>query len=214
MKYCSECGYKLPSGTEKFCPECGQNLAPSGEERPINIGNTTGDVFGAGLTGSENIVGKEVGYTVQGNVIKFHISGNVSKEVLHRLQRMMAVPTDIAQTSTPKQDVKTKMEESETAQQQIKNVLEEVNKIEQELDSKAGTEIQQIKAGDLQISKNELLLKEIILKGNEHHYKEEYNEAIECYDRAIEIDPNYALARNNKTILLDLLSKQKEKKAS
>ena len=102
MKYCSECGYKLPSGTEKFCPECGQNLAPSGEERPINIGNTTGDVFGAGLTGSENIVGKEVGYTVQGNVIKFHISGNVSKEVLHRLQRMMAVPTDIAQTSTPK----------------------------------------------------------------------------------------------------------------
>lgn len=41
-----------------------------------------------------------------------------------------------------------------------------------------------------QISKNELLLKENILKGNKHFYKKEYSEAIKCYDKAIELDPS------------------------
>lgn len=45
----------------------------------------------------------------------------------------------------------------------------------------------------MQISKNELSLKEIILKGNEHYYNKEYKEAMECYDKALEIDPNDAI---------------------
>ena len=59
----------------------------------IGVTNTKGDVFGAGFTGSGNITGKEVDYTVNGTVINLHITGNVSKEVLDNLQKIMAVPT-------------------------------------------------------------------------------------------------------------------------
>jgi tetratricopeptide (TPR) repeat protein len=215
VKSCPECGCKLTSGKEKFCPECGHKLAPNGEGRAINMDSTSGDVVGTGFTGTGHITGKEVGYTVQGNVINLQISGDVSREVLDTLQRMTAVPSQLEQVSTvskdkisAKEDIKTKLQESETAQQQIKNVLEEVNKIEK----KAGTEIQEIKAGDLKISRNELSLKEVILKGNEHFYNKEYSKAIECYDKALKINPTDASAQNNKTILLNHLNKQKKEK--
>jgi carbonic anhydrase len=68
----------------------------------------------------------------------------------------MAMTTRVEQASTiSKEDVKTKLEESSTAKQQIKNVLEQVNKIEQN----TGTEIQEIKVGDLQMSRNAISLK-------------------------------------------------------
>jgi len=38
------------------------------------------------------------------------------------------------------------------------------------------------------------LFKELGLKGNEHFYKKEYEKAIECYDKALEIDPKDILA--------------------
>ena len=44
----------------------------------------------------------------------------------------------------------------------------------------------------MQISKNELSLKEIILKDNEHYYNKEYRDVIEYYDKALEIDPKDA----------------------
>ena len=59
--------------------------------------------------------------------------------------------------------------------------------------------------GDLQISKEELLLKEYILKGNEFYYKKKYEKSIECYDKALEIDPKNATAWNNKGLALDNL---------
>jgi tetratricopeptide (TPR) repeat protein len=62
----------------------------------------------------------------------------------------------------------------------------------------------------MQISKNELSLKEIILKGNEHSYNKEYRQAIEYYDKALKIDPKYALALNNKGLALDKLGKYNE----
>jgi tetratricopeptide (TPR) repeat protein len=57
----------------------------------------------------------------------------------------------------------------------------------------------------MQISKNELSLKEIILKGNEHYYNKEYKEAMECYDKALGIDPNDASAWYNKGLALNKL---------
>jgi tetratricopeptide (TPR) repeat protein len=92
----------------------------------------------------------------------------------------------ISEDTTSTKNIKAKLGESETSQQQIKNVLEQVDKIEK----KARTEIKEIKVGDLQISKNELSLKEIILKGNEYYYRNEFNEAISWYDKALEIDKN------------------------
>ena len=117
----------------------------------------------------------------------------------------MDVTTQVEGASASKEDIKIKLQESTNTQQQIKNVLE-VNKIQE----KTGTQIKEIKAGDLQISRNDLSLKEIILKGNEHYYKNEYNEAIECYDKAIKIEPNDALAWDTKGIALVNLGKNNE----
>ncbi|MGC2427420.1 MAG: tetratricopeptide repeat protein [Nitrososphaeraceae archaeon] len=38
-------------------------------------------------------------------------------------------------------------------------------------------------------------------------------EAIRCYDKALEIDPTHAIAQNNKIYFLNLLNKQKKKRA-
>ena len=87
-----------------------------------------------------------------------HIGCDVSKEVLDDLQKIMTIPTYVDQT-LPKDKSRANQEniqkETNTAQQQIKSVLDEVNKIEQ----RAGSQIHEIRAGDLQISRNELQLK-------------------------------------------------------
>ncbi|MDR2205125.1 MAG: tetratricopeptide repeat protein [Flavobacteriaceae bacterium] len=47
-------------------------------------------------------------------------------------------------------------------------------------------------------------------KGSEHFSKGEYQEAIECYDKAIDINPDYAEAYNNKGSALGILGKYEE----
>ncbi len=63
MTFCYNCGQQLDDGLEKYCPNCGKDLTGKvstyGKDS-INIHNTTGDVFGLGITGSGNIVGKNI----------------------------------------------------------------------------------------------------------------------------------------------------------
>ena len=211
VNYCHNCGYKLTLGTEKFCPDCGQDLTQqrSGYDKKVSIHDTTGDIIGTDVTGSGNFIGKEIGYTVQGNVINLHISGGVSNEVLQTLQKMTTVPTQLDSPISgggreySNKEIKEKQEAVVETKQQINQVLEEVNKIAK----KEGKEIQEIKAGDLHISTEELSINEIILKGIEHAYKKEYYDAISWYDKAIEIDPNNVNAWNNKGLALANLGK-------
>jgi tetratricopeptide (TPR) repeat protein len=51
------------------------------------------------------------------------------------------------------------------------------------------------------------LLKELILKGNEHSYKKEYQKASEWYEKALEIDTKYVEALSNKGLALYNLGK-------
>jgi tetratricopeptide (TPR) repeat protein len=214
VKYCHNCGYKLTLGTEKFCPDCGQNLTQqsSDYDKKVSIHETTGDVIGTGVSGSGHFIGKEIGYTVQGNVINLHISGGVSNEVLQTLQKMTTVPTQVDSTLSVggreynNKEVKEKQEAVVETKQQISQVLEDVNKISR----REGKEIQEIKAGDLHISTKELSVNEINLKGNEHYYKREYSEAIKWYDKSIELDPNNVIAWYNKGSVLDSLGKHEE----
>jgi hypothetical protein len=70
----------LTLGIEKYCPFCGTNLLQQKEGEPlvgrdthsIGITDTKGDAFGAGVSGTGHIIGKEVGYTVR--VFDFFIS--------------------------------------------------------------------------------------------------------------------------------------------
>jgi tetratricopeptide (TPR) repeat protein len=81
-----------------------------------------------------------------------------------------------------------------------------MNKIEKE----EGREIQEINVGEVQTSKNELLLKEHILKANEIYYKGEYEKAVECYDKVLEIDPKHTIALGNKGLALAKVGKYNE----
>jgi tetratricopeptide (TPR) repeat protein len=218
VKYCPECGHQLDRGTEKFCPECGEKLgqaATSGgydnKNGSIGITETKGDVFGVDTSGSNNVSGKGLAYTRQGTAIVININNPSSKDTFEIIKNIAAVPTQVQQTPLAMKtisdiDVKAKLEESINSQQQIKSITEEVDKIEK----KEGTKIEEIRAGELRISIKELLVKEIMLKGDEHYYREEYSEAIKWYDKVIEIDPNYVVALCNKGMALLNLGKYKQ----
>jgi uncharacterized Zn ribbon protein len=70
MPFCSNCDQQLTIGTEKFCPNCGQDLKKEGGAEAtttnlnprdsINIQGAGGDVFGVGVRGSGNVIGKNV----------------------------------------------------------------------------------------------------------------------------------------------------------
>lgn len=67
-----------------------------------------------------------------------------------------------------------------------------------------------IKAGDVQVSRSELSVKEIILKGNECFYRGDYSIALDFYDEGIKINANYADTWNNKGLSLYNLRKYNE----
>jgi tetratricopeptide (TPR) repeat protein len=67
-----------------------------------------------------------------------------------------------------------------------------------------------IKAGNVQVSRTELSLKEILLKGNEYLDSRHLSVALDYYDQAIKIDPNYAYALNNKGVSLRKIGQQKD----
>ena len=178
----------------------------------VDIANNQGDVIGTDFKGSGIIAGKEIDYRVQGNVINLNINASgLSQEVIDNLQKIISIPAQIEPQSIDKtfqsnKDLDAKVEESSTASLQIKNVLNDVNKIEKE----SGTNIEQIKIGDVQISKDELSLKELTLKGNEHFYKKQYNEAIDYYDNALRQDSNNLDLLFNKAYSLAELGKFNE----
>ena len=137
------------------------------DSESISVADTKGDVFGVGSSGSGNIFGKEVGYTVQGNVFNIQVTSALSsKEVKEDLREIISFQTQLPSTVTSKdqnkKDVPAIVENKET-QQKISNVLDDVKKIGE----KEGTQIQEIKAGDFQISTKDLYVKDALARGNE-----------------------------------------------
>jgi tetratricopeptide (TPR) repeat protein len=211
VTFCYQCGYQLALGIEKFCPNCGTDLQQqktaaiggrmTDDNRSVGIQQTGGDVVGTGISGSGNITAKDT----KGNIFYFNI-GSISPE---QLKGIITASTTLATSQAPSTDNNTNAKNLQMVtetKQQTGQFLEEISRIERE----EGKEIQEIKVGEVQISKNELSLKEIILKGNEHYYNKEYNEAIKYYDKALEIDPKYALAWNNKGVAVGKLEKYNE----
>ena len=86
------------------------------------------------------------------------------------------------------------------------NVLNEVEKIETE----RKTRIIDIKIGELQISKHDLQLKNLILMGNQFFYLGEYDKAIECYDKILQMNVRYFEAVLNRAFTLNKLDRFSE----
>jgi len=210
MGFCHNCGHELTLG-DKFCRNCGTNLqqqktaatggSMTSNNNSVDIQHTGGDVFGAGISGSGNITAKDT----KGNIFYFNIA-SISPE---QLKSIITSSTTIDISQAPSTDNNTNAKNLQMVtetKQQTGQVLEEISRIERE----EGRQIQEIKVGEMQISKNELSLKEIVLKGNEHYYNKEYREAIGWYDKALEVDPKDSGTLYNKGLALFDLGKYEE----
>jgi len=65
MTFCHNCGHELTLGNENFCPRCGTNLQQKRSTVGINnqsigVQQTTGDVLGTAVSGSGNIIAKDM----------------------------------------------------------------------------------------------------------------------------------------------------------
>jgi tetratricopeptide (TPR) repeat protein len=124
------------------------------DKTSVDISQIHGDVIGVGVTGSDNVIGKNIRYTVnKGNVIQII---NPSREFLSHLEGIQTTLTDISsdKDSDNNKDAKTR-QELEIIEKRIDGILEIVKKI----DNEKGVQTQEIRAGQLQISRVDLLLK-------------------------------------------------------
>jgi hypothetical protein len=142
MKFCSECGQELITGTEKFCPSCGLELnkgedgvlRETSRKNSINIDHASGDVIGVGVSGSGHIIGK--------NVVAGSGTINVSQAQLQQ------IPDEYAKALKAfSENINNQLKGRELAEEQIRmvnNSIEELAKEVQNIKPKGGGEGQQI----------------------------------------------------------------------
>ena len=164
---------------------------------PIDIDETQGDVAGV-MKDSIGSIAARIVKTGRDLVINNYTLGD--RETLKKIQDLSL------EINTVEKD-KVSREEFNALQQQLKNQLEIINDLKNLLERNQASSI---KAGDVQVSHIELSVKEIILKGNEHFGRGQFSIALDYYDQAIKIDPNYTDAWNNKGNALGDLGKYNE----
>ena len=151
-------------------------MAPvPGTSATTDISGTSGDVIGSAISGTGNIIGKEVAYSVSGSVINLHVD-SMTTQTLQEFKNIM----------------------TQSTKEETKQVLKDIDQIGKE----KGISIEQIRVGAVQISRTELTSRDIVREGNEHIYKSEYSKAIEYYDKALEIDKKSAFAWGMKGMAL------------
>jgi hypothetical protein len=133
MKYCPECGYQFTTGNEKFCPSCGYNIDKGGggggrDRDSVTINNTGGDVFGVGVSGSGNIIGK--------NVVVGSGTINVSKNQLER------IPNEYANALKEfSESVNQQLKGKQIPEEEVKAINNNMNELAKEVeDIKSGKE--------------------------------------------------------------------------
>ena len=187
LPFVTRCGYNLQLGIEKkISLMLGFNLhngrSRKNDKNLYNIANTIKNRYFlcAGFKGNKNIIAKRY---------KRKYLSKINSISTNQLKSIISSSTTLDATSSFREYANTNIENLKEIMEtkcQTSQVLDEINKIETE----EGIQIQEIKVGDLQISKNEISLKEYLLKGNERYYIQDYEEAIKWYDKAIEQDIN------------------------
>jgi tetratricopeptide (TPR) repeat protein len=126
------------------------------EDTPAHPKDIGGDLIGAGVEGTGNLVGKEIHYSVQGGI--FNIN-NPSSELLQELTKILAVRagTSINQDSSLKRS--STLADLRTVEKHIEEILYLLRKVDGK--DKAGAK--EIIAGELYISRINLLLKRSIV---------------------------------------------------
>jgi hypothetical protein len=143
--FCSNCGANL-NDDAKFCHKCGKPTAVNQTE--IHTGG------GAAVQGDVNVGRDFAGrdhVTIEGNVI---VIGNASDELLAQLKNIKSVSTSL-QPEDPSHQTAPQLNARASDAQSLLNYFRSVEQ--------KGDSIQEIRAGDQNISKIELLLKQAIL---------------------------------------------------
>jgi TolA-binding protein len=197
VRYCDRCGYRLSLETEKYCPECGtaiifdassasdRGLDTSSKRDEIHIDGVDRNVSGVGVSGRENMFGG-VQYNVKGDVII------VAPEYMPHLNNIRSKSLQLEPSSH--NDRLQNAEILSTDTKTIERLLQDIDNV----DTQTGEHIKRIRSGDVEISRTELTLKDIIVGGNEYYYKGDHLKAIQYYDRALDLDDKYVDAWNNK----------------
>jgi len=138
MKFCPECGYRFTAETEKFCPSCGYDVnkgvvAAARDRNSVNIENTGGDVVGVGVSGSGNIIGK--------NVVVGSGTINVSETELQR------IPNEYSQALKEfSENINRQLKGKQIPEEEVKSINNNMNELAKEVeDIKPGEEGEQQK---------------------------------------------------------------------
>lgn len=152
-------------------------------EGSIDIKKVKGDVFGAGVEGSGNIFGKNV--TTIGNVINLV---NPSPEAIEKLGAIAAMKTEVRPGEAAGIQGSKAPPDNATVQKGINEILDMLK-----TSGKSG----QIQAGDLRISRVDLLMKKAILLKTEadqmlfDHMERNKNKIEQAKAQAEQVDLNY-----------------------
>jgi hypothetical protein len=137
MVFCSNCGSQLSLGTEKFCPNCGYDLSKRGREEEnrggINISGTQGDLIGAGVSGTGNIIGK--------NIVVGDGTINVSEQRLTQIQNNEYAES-LKQFS---ETINNQLKGRQVPEEKVKSINDSINELAIEVkDVKPGEEQEQL----------------------------------------------------------------------
>jgi tetratricopeptide (TPR) repeat protein len=163
----------------------------------VNIDNIKGKVSGVSY-GSTGSLSADV-IRIEGNLtINFN---NPTKEVIGELRKILEVP--IAASEIKDQVTTQKIKETRKNIDLFKNLLSQA-------DNKVGAPTQSIRAGNVELSRDELFLKDAGTMAYEYIQKGDYHNALEWSDKAIQINPNNANVWYNKGISLGSLNRYSE----
>jgi len=153
---CPHCGYQFTHQLSRFCPECGTPLSDQKKQPAAEI-HIQQDVGQGSATGLK--IKKVHGdiSVINGHVIKIE---NPTPELIEKLTSVKAISTELpvnTEHSTGQDNTRiVSLEES------VNEILQHIRKAEQ-----TGEQIDEISAGNLKLSRVELIMKQAVLKKTE-----------------------------------------------
>src|SRR5437867_871341 len=127
-----------------------------------------GDVIGTDISGDHNIIGKDI-KIINRTVVQIV---NPSKEAVAELRKIIDLNTSI--TMTQQLPEVSSIKDSQITEGHINKFLDVMEKA----DAKAGKRTNKISLDNLQISRNDLLLKKFMLEGNRYFFAKKYGKAV------------------------------------
>jgi tetratricopeptide (TPR) repeat protein len=151
----------------------------------IDINKTKGNVFGVGVGGDKNFIGNEI----HGNVIHIHLNSNSENM---EIVKQIASDSSSAYQINHQVDLNnnSRIENTQTLHNNINGLIELMNTAE----AQKGTQIDKVVTGNFSISRNELEIKNLVTQGVISFFSGNPYGAMQFFDRAIAINPNFELA--------------------